>query len=114
MSDDANDLLGSNLGEAPAPAAKVKKAAKGMPERVWIQLEENDDIPPTGQFFGHNGTGYLLRPGEPANVPAFILDILNNAIVTKPVVDATTKQVIGHRQQMRFPYRKVAPPIDAS
>jgi hypothetical protein len=111
---DATDLLGSNLGPAPGSdaAATATTAAKGMtaPERVWIVLEENDEIPPTGQFIGHNGTGYLLKPGEPALVPAHIIEILDHAVTSTPVVDPVTKQVTGHRDRMRFPYRRVAAP----
>lgn len=110
MSDDAADLLGSNLGPAPSSKPVAKKAAKGMPERVWILLEDNDDIPPTGLYLGHNGTGYLLIPGEPVPVPDFILEILDHAVVTTPVTDPKTKRVVGHRDRMRFPYRRVAAP----
>lgn len=110
MSD--SDELGSNLGPAPAP--KAKKASKGMPDRVWIQLEESEDIPPTGLFLGHNGSGYMLRPGEPVHVPAHIVEILDHAIVTMPVTDPTTKRVVGYRERMRFPYRRVEAPDEAS
>jgi hypothetical protein len=109
---DASDLLGSNLEPAQPPVAK--KAAKGvaadLTERTWILLEENDDIPPTGLFLGHNGNGYLLKPGEPVYAPNHILEILDHAVTSSPVVDPVTKQVIGHRDRMRFPYRRVAAP----
>lgn len=110
------DDLGSNLGppvqpeEKQAAPASRKKAAKGMPERTWILLEDNDDIPPTGLFLGHNGNGFLLVPGEPAHVPNHIIEILDHAIITVPVVDRTSKRVIGHRQRTRFPYRRVDAP----
>jgi hypothetical protein len=108
---DASDLLGSNLGPAPETESKTV-AAKGMTpeERTWIILEENDEIPPTGQFIGHNGDGFLLKPGEAAHVPNKILEILDHAVTSTPVVDPTTKRVIGHRDKMRFPYRRVAAP----
>jgi hypothetical protein len=107
---EAQEELGSNL--PPAEAAKPRKrAAKGMTvDRTWIQLEENDDIPPTGLFLGHNGTGYLLKPGEPAEVPNHIIEILDHAVTTMPVTDPVNKRVIGHRDRMRFPYRRVAAP----
>ena len=108
---DASDLLGSNLGPAPGSEA-AKIPAKGITpaERTWIILEENDEIPPTGQFIGHNGDGYLLKPGEPAHVPNCILEILDHAVASVPVVDPQTKKVVGHRDKMRFPYRRVAAP----
>lgn len=113
MSDDANDLLGSNLGPAPE-AVKPKRAAKGMPDRVWIQLEESDDMPPTGLFISVNGVGYLMRAGEPVHAPKSVIEVLDHAITTMPVTDPTTKRVIGHRERMRFPYRRVDAPAEAS
>lgn len=118
--DDSTSQLGSNLdpldhdangkkGGSKAGGNK-KKSPEGMPERTWILVEENDDIPPTGLYVGHNGTGYLLRAGEPISVPSFLLDILDHAIMTAAVTDPTTRQVIGQRQRMRYPYRRVAAP----
>lgn len=111
---DAADMLGSNLGPPPevkAPATgKTTKAAKGMPERTWILLEDNDDIPPTGLYIGHNGTGYLLVPGEVVAVPNFLLEILDHAVTSVAVTDPKTRRVVGHRERMRFPYRRVAAP----
>jgi hypothetical protein len=76
-------------------------------KRVKIILEENENIPPTGQFFGVNGTGYLLRAGETAEVPEALIDVLDNAVEEVPVVDPVTKQPIGHRPKHRFAYRVV-------
>lgn len=109
---DTSDGLGSNLKPAPETHAQ-KKPPKGMPERTWITLEDNDDIPPTGLFLGHNGTGYLLVPGEPVLVPEHILEILDHAVISVPVTDKNSKRVIGHRQRTRFPYRRVAAPENA-
>lgn len=96
-------------GEKPQP--KVK--AKGMPKRVWIILEENDDIPPTGLFVSHNGNPYLIRTGEPVQVPEFLLGILDAAIQTVAITDPTTRRVVGHRDRMRYSYRRVAEPESA-
>lgn len=111
----AEDLaaqLGNNTG-ADAKAPTPKKAPVGMPERTWILLEDNDDIPPTGLFLGHNGNSFLLVPGEPVLVPNFLLEILDHAVLSVPVTDNRTKRVVGHRERMRFPYRRVAAPENA-
>lgn len=82
-------------------------AESDQDKRVKIILEENANIPPTGQFFGLNGTGYLLRAGEIAEVPKGIIDILDNAVEEVPVVDPITKQPVSHRPRHRFAYRVV-------
>lgn len=128
--DDAQDELGSNLDpldhdnngkkggskageEATARKGAKKKAAKGMPELTWIVLEENDDIPPTGLPIGHNGNAYIIRAGEPVQVPEHILNVLDTAVTSTPQIDPTTRQVLGYRERMRFPYRRVAAPAEA-
>lgn len=121
--------FGANIGEdevevlAPVKKTRAKKAvavATAAPEpelvgathlsgkRVRIILEENDSIPPTGQFFGANGRSYILRPGEEAEVPVEVINILDTAVMDTPIVDPTTKQVLGYRQRLRFPYRVLA------
>ncbi len=90
--------------------ASAKKKAVGMPKRVWIILEENDDIPPTGLFVSHNGNPFLIRTGEPVEVPEFLLGILDAAITTVAITDPTTRRVVGHRDRMRYSYRRVAAP----
>lgn len=96
--------------DAP-PSAEVARAVNTffdpMAKRVKIVLEENDNIPPTGQFFGIQGRGYMLRPGEVAEVPLALVNVLNDAVMSTPVVDRTTQQVVGYRDKLRFPYRIV-------
>lgn len=98
----ALEALGSNLVAPPEDVAAVPVELK----RVKIILEENEHIPPTGQFFGVQGKGYVLRPGEIAEVPVSIINILNCAIMSVPIVDGT-QRVVGYRDRLRFPYRVV-------
>lgn len=100
--------LGNNLGTAdPAPAVVAKVAPVGMPETVRIVLEENDNIPSIGQFFGINGVGYLLKPGVEANVPIGIKEILDNAVEKRPIVSTVTNEITGWSNRHRYPYRLV-------
>lgn len=94
---------------APAAKSKPKRAKAQRVEEVEqkmvkIQLEEVDNMSPTGQFFGLNGKGFNLRPGEPAIVPIGILNILNDAVMSVAVLDGN-QTVIGYRDRLRFPYR---------
>lgn len=78
-------------------------------KRVRIVLEDNNEIPPTGQFFSVNGRSYILRPNEEAEVPVEMLSALNDAVMEVPIVQ--NDQVIGYRKRMRFPYRVIAKDI---
>lgn len=99
----------AKAAETPDPAATettVETAAPAKAKRVKIILEENDAIPPTGQFFGVNGTGYQIQPGKEVEIPEFLLGVIDNAVTTKPVVNEDG-QVVGYRDVPRFPYRIV-------
>ena len=87
--------LGSNI---PLPSATK------LPDRVRIVLEDSDKIPPTGQYFGLNGKGFILRAGEAADVPRGIVDILDNAVESAPIKDGSDR-IVGSRNRHRFPYR---------
>lgn len=88
----------------PAKAAPAAKAA--VERRTRIVLEDNDMIPPNGQFFGADGKGFMIRPGEEVDVPDSILGILDTAIMSVPVTDGAST-VVGYRDRLRFPYRVV-------
>ena len=88
-----------------APPERAPASAPYQGPRVRIVLEDNDNIPPTGQFFGHNGRGFILRSGEEADVPPELIGILNDAVWDAPIVDSQTQQIIGYRKRLRFPYR---------
>lgn len=101
-------------GRMSVPPAKVEVVPSiGMPNYVWIILDDNDDIPPSGLFLGHNGTGFMLQTGVPAHVPEHLLGVLDDAIMQAPILDDRTKQVIGFRPRPRYTYRRVPAPTDA-
>ena len=107
-----NDVFGDEENTEPKaePVAKAapKKAApkKDEVKRTWIILQKNDEIPPNGLFIGHNGVGYNLKAGQKAHVPDFLLNVLDDAVVTKPVV-GDNGRVIGYEDSPRFPYQVV-------
>ena len=99
-----------NLGALLAADDEVAELnPKGGERTVRIVLEENDNIPPTGQFIALNGRTWMLRPGEEADVPLGVVNILNDAVQDVPQIDQASKQVIGYRKRLRFPYRVVQP-----
>lgn len=115
LMEDLEDTSSNILQTASPPPPKSGKPTPriDMPGRKGIKtlkilLEENADIPPTGQFIGHNGTTYLLRPGIWVEVPLPIIEILDNAVQQVPQRDPVTNQITGWREKLRYPYR-VAP-----
>lgn len=114
MSDDNIDgVFGGSVAETPeekpAPAKKpAAKKASGKKEvkRIRIILAKNDDVPPSGLFIGHNGVGYQLKPGKPADVPEFLLGVLDDAVVKRPVV-GDNGRITGFEDSPRFPYQVV-------
>lgn len=96
----------------PPPSIELTKPL-GMPKSRWVVLDDNDDIPPTGLFVGHNGIGFMLQTGVAALVPEHVLDILDDAIMEAPVIDPKTKQIIAYRPRPRYTYREVPAPTEA-
>ena len=98
---------------APNLATIDVNPAVGMPDTVWVVIEEHDEIPPTGLFLGHNGVGFLAQTGYPLPLPKYLLNILDDAVVSMPVLDPKTQQVTGYRDRRRFNYRVVPAPANA-
>ena len=92
---------------APKKAAPRRSAPKKEgPKRTKIILQKNSDIPPSGLFIGHNGVGYNLKPGKEADVPDFLLNVLDDAVVRKPVM-GDNGRVARYEDSPRFPYQVV-------
>lgn len=113
-----NEIFGNNTGAEPGikmepalidkpPVRKVEldTAEVDKGPMVLIILEKNENIPPTGQFFGANGMGTMLRPGVEAWVKPSIINILESAVMSTPVVDPNTLQITGYEDRLRFPFR---------
>lgn len=101
----ADELVSDDF--APPPAKVAQSVKPLLQKRVWIVLEDNDQIPPGGQFFSADGRGYLLQPGIEAEVPLCIISILDTAITDIPIVNQASGRVTGYKKRLRFPYRVV-------
>lgn len=114
MNDDDDDegpsTLAKDLTATPEPAAPRRRGrrtdSQPQPQSyARIILDNNDNIPPSGQFIGVNGVGYLVQPGVEVVVPIAVLDILRNAVMAVPQLDPQTQQVVGYRERLRFPFQ---------
>src|SRR6516164_4997139 len=76
-------------------------------KRFRIILEEDTAIPPTGLFISANGRPYLLMAGIDASVPQEVISVLNDAVISVPIISPQTQQVTGYRSRLRFPYRRI-------
>lgn len=82
--------------------AKPKKA---QPQFYKILMEDSEAIPPAGQFFALNGRNWYLKGGHTYVVPLGLKVVLDNAVESYAVQNPDTKQVVGYRDKLRFPYR---------
>jgi hypothetical protein len=91
-------------GESKAVIAAAKTASQI--KRFKIVLEDNENAPPGGVFVGCDGVGYLIQPGMEVEVPESVLNVLDDAIMSVPMVDLG-RRVVGYKDRLRFPYRLV-------
>jgi hypothetical protein len=109
-----HDELGDNLGSAlddgmPSINLKAPKPAKKaapVEEKVRILIEDNDEIPPGGQFIQVNGRSFMIQAGHEVEVPRSVCDVLDHAVKSVPITD-NMNTVIGYRDRLRFPYRVI-------
>jgi hypothetical protein len=108
LSEAAALLDGEDVLVAPAPvkARAAPAKAKAVEPRIRIMLEDNDQIPPGGQFISADGRAFLIQAGYEVNVPYSVLDVLDHAIMSVPVKDRNDT-VISYRDRLRFPYRVI-------
>jgi hypothetical protein len=93
--------------EALQAIASVEPLPTPKPQpRIRIVLEDNENIPPGGQFVQVNGMPYMLQPNMEMDVPVSVLDVLDHAVMSVPVKD-DNMNVIGYRDRLRFPYRVI-------
>ena len=95
-----------DTGEAENKATKPRRSRKPK-GYVKILLEESDEIPPSGLYIGVNDRSYFLQPGVEAEVPQGVVDVLENAIMSSPARDPATQRVVGYRDRLRFPFRRL-------
>jgi hypothetical protein len=72
-----------------------------------IIIEPHDSIPPCGLSIGLNGRQWLVKPGRAVDVPPGILEVLDNAIYSAPVIDPDTLKVVDYTDRLRYTYRIV-------
>lgn len=89
------------------PSKKTPKKPSTPKGMAKILIEEHEDIPPNGLYVGVNGRGYLIRAGVPVDVPLAVLDVLEHAEMSRPIVDPVTRRVTGYVQRLRYPFRKL-------
>lgn len=106
--DNLSETAATLEADRPAPERKTRgKARAAVEEKVRILLEDNDQIPPGGQFVQVNGRSFLIQANYEVEVPREVCDALDHAVMSVPITDASNT-VIGYRDRLRFPYRIVA------
>jgi len=106
--DVAADILGSNVKGIPLEEFQPRVEPPKRNEKTRrIMLEESEHVTLGGIHVGLNGRTWKIRPGVEVDVPLGVIEILNNAVEERPVIDQNTGRIIGYRRKMRYPYQLV-------
>lgn len=107
LGDNLSDAAEALAAERPVTTKSLKKSpAAAAEERVKIMLEDNDQIPPGGQFLQVDGRSFMIQANVEVDVPRSVLDVLDHAVMSVPITD-DMRTVIGYRDRLRFPYRVI-------
>lgn len=108
LGDNLTEVAEALAAESPEPpkSGKKTKAKVEHEERVRIMLEDNDQVPPGGQFLAVNGRSFLIQANREVNVPRCVCDVLDHAVMSVPIKDEYDT-VVGYRDRLRFPYRVI-------
>jgi hypothetical protein len=90
--DDMEDVTLPTVKAEPNPASPQHSTPTRSKELMEIWLEDHPDIPPTGLYVGHNGDGYRIPKGQWVRIPKFLKGVLDDAIVSSPVINPETGQ----------------------
>lgn len=105
--DNLSEAGAALTADRSAPERKAKARVRPAAEaKVRIILEDNDQIPPGGQFVQVNGRNFLIQANYEVEVPPEVCDALDHAVMSVPITDQMNT-VIGYRDRLRFPYRVV-------
>lgn len=88
--------------EKAAASGAATRDAKYWSERIAVQFNESEDMPPNGVPVGVNGVAFLIKPGIPVKIPRSVLHVIDNAVAEKPIFD--NGKVRGYRKVSRFTY----------
>jgi hypothetical protein len=72
-----------------------------------IKIEDNDKIPPGGQYIGLNGRNWLITSGVEVVVPRGVLYVLDDAVESIPITDRNTGRVASWSQRKKYPFQIV-------
>lgn len=85
-------------------AGEGKLTAEMSKQKLYeITLHDNDEVPPGGQRVGVNGVFYTIPAGVRCKVPKAVLEVLDNAVQSTPVLNERM-QVVDTRSAPRLSY----------